>query len=104
MTALQARNRTRLRPMRHQSAGMGGDAASDAYPLSTNLMSANIAGPGTMCLFRYECALMVWAFVLILVWLIMGFAYSTDIFLVGIRKAETPQQFCAVIAWGRRRR
>jgi hypothetical protein len=46
---------------------------------------------------------MLWAFILILVWLIMGFAYSTDIFLVGIRKAQTPQQFCAVIAWGRRR-
>lgn len=103
MTALAARNRTRVRPMRQQGAEVGGDAASEAYPLSTNLMGANIAGPGTMCLFRYQCALLVWAFVLILVWLIMGLAVDTDIFLVGIRKAETPQEFCAVIAWGRKR-
>jgi len=84
------------------------DAASEnhfgqEYPLTTNLLSCNLAGPGAMCIFRFQLALLVWASMLIIVWCALGFAVSTDIFLVGIRKADTPQQFCAVIRWGRRR-
>jgi len=76
---------------------------SEPYPITTNMMTNNVAGPGTMALFRFEFAAIVWACVLFAVW--MGFAVfvSSDILILGNRAAASPQLLCAVVAWGHRR-
>ncbi|CAE8652896.1 unnamed protein product [Polarella glacialis] len=76
---------------------------SETYALSTNLMTTNVAGPGTMALFRFEFAILVWAITLLAVW--MGFVYfvSSDLLILGNRPAESPQILCAAIKWGRQR-
>jgi len=77
--------------------------ARSPYPLRTNLLSTNVAGAGTMCFFRFQFALLVWAITLLAVWL--GFAHfvSADLLILGTQPATTPQRLCAVVRWGRTR-
>lgn len=77
--------------------------SEEPYPLDTNLMTTNVAGPGTMALFRYQGAILVWAVVLMLLWLGLTLFVSTDLLKLGTRNAESPQLLCAVVAWGHRR-
>jgi len=67
------------------------------------MMTEDIAGPGTMALFRLEFALLIWAVTLLLVWLGFAVFVSRDLLILGNRKANTPQLLCAVVAWGRTR-
>ncbi|CAJ1329462.1 unnamed protein product [Effrenium voratum] len=77
--------------------------SSEAYPLTTNLLSTNVAGPGTMALFRYQFALLVWASTLLLVWFGFVVFVSSDLLILGNRAAESPQMLCAIIEWGHHR-
>lgn len=77
--------------------------STEPYPLSTNLLRENVAGPGTMALFRYQFALLVWASGLLLAWLGFVLFVSSDLLILGSREAESPQMLCAVIAWGHAR-
>eukprot|EP00930_Biecheleria_cincta_P092400 TRINITY_DN822_c0_g1_i3.p1 TRINITY_DN822_c0_g1~~TRINITY_DN822_c0_g1_i3.p1 ORF type:complete len:541 (+),score=90.34 TRINITY_DN822_c0_g1_i3:97-1719(+) len=90
---LQGRHRMKL-----SQPGCG-----EPYPLTTNLLTTNVAGPATMAFFRYEAAILVWAIVLLLVWLGFAFFVSMDLLTLGTRIASTPQLLCAVVAWGRKR-
>mmetsp|Transcript_83193 Transcript_83193/g.146958 ORF Transcript_83193/g.146958 Transcript_83193/m.146958 type:complete len:918 (+) Transcript_83193:78-2831(+) len=73
------------------------------YPLSTNMMTTNVAGPGTMAFFRYQGAVIAWASILLVTWLGIVFATSTDLLILGTLSAESPQLLCAVIKWGHHR-
>jgi hypothetical protein len=75
----------------------------EPYPLTTNLLTTNVAGPATMAFFRYEAAVLIWAVVLLAVWLGFAFFVSTDLLILGTRDASTPQLLCAVVEWGRKR-
>jgi len=55
-----------------------------AYPLATNLLTANVAGVGTMCLFRFQCALLVWAAILLGLWLFFAMLLSSDLLVLGM--------------------
>jgi len=77
--------------------------SDEPWPLTTNLLTTNVAGPGTMALFRYEAAVLVWAVVLLVVWLGFAVFVSTDLLTLGTRDASTPQLLCAVVSWGRKR-
>ncbi|CAE7338015.1 unnamed protein product, partial [Symbiodinium pilosum] len=90
---MECRDRMRLA----QSGSM------EPYPLTTNLLSVNVAGPGTMALFRYQFALLVWASTLLLVWLGFAAFVSSDLLILGTKSAESPQMLCAVVAWGHHR-
>jgi len=78
-------------------------ATGEAFPLSTNLLSTNIAGPGTTALFRYQFALLIWASTLLLVWLCFVIFVSSDLLILGNRAAESPQMLCAIVEWGHHR-
>eukprot|EP00913_Durusdinium_trenchii_P018421 g17305.t1 len=81
----ESRERTRLT-----------EVSGEAYPLTTNLLSTNVAGVGTMALFRYQFALLIWAITLLLVW--FGFVIFEK--LKGAVKAATGVQPVAVsVAW-----
>lgn len=77
--------------------------SDEPYPLTTNLLTTNLAGPATMAFFRYEAAVLIWAVVLLLVWLGFAFFVSTDLLILGTKDASTPQLLCAVVAWGHKR-
>lgn len=74
-----------------------------SYPIFTNLLRTNVAGVGTMCLFRFQFALIVWAVLLLTLWLFLAFFVSPDLLRLGNRDARSPQMLCALVTWGRRR-
>eukprot|EP00441_Pelagodinium_beii_P015297 CAMPEP_0197655374 /NCGR_PEP_ID=MMETSP1338-20131121/39413_1 /TAXON_ID=43686 ORGANISM="Pelagodinium beii, Strain RCC1491" /NCGR_SAMPLE_ID=MMETSP1338 /ASSEMBLY_ACC=CAM_ASM_000754 /LENGTH=918 /DNA_ID=CAMNT_0043231009 /DNA_START=31 /DNA_END=2787 /DNA_ORIENTATION=+ len=107
---VSVRNKTRVNPdgvehgLRCRDAmRLSAPGGSDPYPLNTNMMTANVAGPGVMAFFRYQGALITWASVLLAVWLGIVFATSTDLLVLGTLSAESPQLLCAVIRWGHNR-
>lgn len=73
------------------------------YPLSTNLLTTNVAGTGTMLFFRFQFALLVWAISLLALWFGFVFLVSKDLLILGNREAKSPQVLCAVVNWGRER-
>lgn len=73
------------------------------YPLSTNLLTTNVAGSGTMLFFRFQFALLVWAISLLALWFGFVFLVSKDLLILGNREAKSPQVLCAVVNWGRER-
>ncbi|CAE7476710.1 unnamed protein product, partial [Symbiodinium pilosum] len=75
----------------------------EPYPMSTNVLTTNIAGSGTMLFFRFQFALLVWALTLLAVWLGFCFLVSKDLLILGNREAKSPQVLCAVVKWGRER-
>jgi hypothetical protein len=79
------------------------EGSTEPWALSTNLMTTNVAGPGTMAFFRYQGAILVWAVVLVLFWFGLALFVSTDLLKLGTRNAESPQLLCAVVEWGHRR-
>jgi len=66
-------------------------------------MTTNVAGPGTMALFRYQTAIIVWASVLLAVWFGFALFVSSDLLILGTRAADSPQLLCAVVKWGHHR-
>lgn len=73
------------------------------YPFNTNLLSVHVAGPGGTALFRFQAAAILWAVLVIGVWLGFVFFVSSDLLLLGNRPAATPRQLCEVVGWGRKR-
>lgn len=73
------------------------------YPATTNLCTEDVAGVGTIVFFRFQAAILIWAIVGLVMQLCFGFFVSTDLFLLGLKPAATPQEFCDVIKWGRAR-
>lgn len=73
------------------------------YPFNTNLCTENVAGPGATVLFRYQYAIILWAFVLLAVWLGFVAVVGTDLLFLGVLPAKTPRQLCHAVHWGRHR-
>jgi len=69
------------------------------WPLSTNLMRVNVAGPGIMLLFRFQAFIIVWALIVGAVWLIFCL-FHNDLFVLGTRSFGTPRSNCILVAWG----
>eukprot|EP00930_Biecheleria_cincta_P043299 TRINITY_DN29750_c0_g1_i1.p1 TRINITY_DN29750_c0_g1~~TRINITY_DN29750_c0_g1_i1.p1 ORF type:complete len:987 (+),score=116.44 TRINITY_DN29750_c0_g1_i1:49-3009(+) len=77
--------------------------SDEPYPLSTNLLTTSVAGPGTMAFFRFQGAILLWAVVLLSVWFGFAFFVSTDILVLGTQNNQSPQLLCAIVKWGRQR-
>mmetsp|Transcript_33260 Transcript_33260/g.75787 ORF Transcript_33260/g.75787 Transcript_33260/m.75787 type:complete len:997 (-) Transcript_33260:57-3047(-) len=73
------------------------------YPMSTNFLTQNICGAGTLVFFRFQAAVIAWAIFMFLLQVVLGLAVDKDIFVLGLRTAEDEQEYCAVVQWGRRR-
>jgi len=79
------------------------EAVRTPYPLRTNLLSTNVAGLGTICFFRFQFAILVWAITLLAAWFGFAFFVSSDLLILGNRPATSPQMLCAIIRWGHTR-
>mmetsp|Transcript_58178 Transcript_58178/g.104120 ORF Transcript_58178/g.104120 Transcript_58178/m.104120 type:complete len:1085 (+) Transcript_58178:48-3302(+) len=101
--ALECRHRAKLRQPQDTEPGPDGIGPRLIYPFNTNMCSENVAGPGNMLFFRFQMAGLIWAVVLLGTWAAIGFFVSTDIFILGLKDASTPQLMCAVVKWGRHR-
>jgi hypothetical protein len=73
----------------------------ELWPLSTNLLTTPVAGNGVLHLFNFQFLLIVWAIIVVIAWVVMGYAVDTDFFRLGTRSpGETPRDNCIIIAWG----
>mmetsp|Transcript_93579 Transcript_93579/g.180454 ORF Transcript_93579/g.180454 Transcript_93579/m.180454 type:complete len:985 (+) Transcript_93579:62-3016(+) len=74
--------------------------ANAPYPITTNLLSTDLAGAGTICFFRFQFAILVWAVAMLAVWFALAIFVSVDLLTMGRHAAESPQLLCAVVNWG----
>lgn len=100
--ALECRHRAKLRQPQTTEPAEGGIGPRLIYPFDTNLCSENVAGPGNLLFFRFQMAGLIWAIVLLGTWVTIGFVVDTDIFLLGLKEASTPQLMCSAVSWGRK--
>jgi len=84
-----------------QGAGpMAEEYQRKLIPLSTNLMSTPVAGPGTVLHFRYQLWLIVWGVIAAGVWFAIVTLTDRDLLEIGLKRAETPLELCKVVDWG----
>jgi len=76
------------------------DGVRHPFPLMTNLMSRQVAGPGTILHFNFQAMLIGWAIFVACVW--MGFAAGIDeaLWILGTRRFGTPRMNCILVFWG----
>lgn len=111
--ALELRSRAKLRqPKAEENADMDTRQSSRAlWPYSTNLCrNGQVAGPGLTLAFNFQVAIVIWAVVMAVSWLCLGyyanalepvpFGEEPDLFRMGTRKWDSARQQCMVIAWG----
>jgi len=91
---LRFRSRTRL----HKPKEAG--ETRSLWPLTTNLLRERVAGPGLTLFFRFQVAVILWAFLVCVGWLFLSLFVSHDLLILGSRQAITPQQLCTITAWG----
>lgn len=82
------------------SPHLPGSGSRHLYPLGTDLFSRPVAGPGTALHFNFQAAMLLWSSVIVISWLIFGHVANPELFMLGLRPATTPLQFCRVIRWG----
>lgn len=77
------------------------EAARQLWPLNTNLCKEDtVAGPGLALFFNYHRHIILWGFLVGAGWLATALIVSSDLLVVGLRGAGTPQQLCSVIKYG----
>jgi len=91
--ALATRERTKFRTFDDQ-------AIPQLYPLTTNLLQENVAGPGMTLHFNFMAALIVWPAVVALAWMLFATFVDADLWVLGTRKFGTPRHNCILVAWG----
>jgi len=91
---LTFRSRTKLH-MDHDAQGK-----RRLWPLMTNLLTTQVAGPGLTLAFNFQLAMILWAAMLAICWLCLAWFVDEGFFVLGVREATTPRQFCIVVAWG----
>jgi len=91
---LEARESMKLR--------MPKDSSGDRplWPLTTNLMSQLVAGPGMTLHFNFQFALIVWAVFIALIWICLAQFVDNRLWLLGTRRFGTPRENCILVAWG----
>lgn len=99
---LECRARSRvLQPALTEENAEDGTGPRMLYPFSTNLCNVNVAGPGNVLFFRFQAAILVWAIVLTAVWAIGVHVVDSNLFMLGLMPAKTPQKMCYVVLEGR---
>jgi len=72
------------------------------HPLTTNMMRQPVAGAGTCLHFNFGVFTFSWAFMICYIYGCFACFVSTDLLILGMTPAKTPQELCAVIHWGRK--
>jgi len=72
------------------------------WPLTTNLLRVNVAGPAIMLLFNFQAFLIIWALLVGALWIIFCL-FHNDLFVLGTKPFGTPRNNCILVAWGHER-
>eukprot|EP00931_Biecheleriopsis_adriatica_P016003 TRINITY_DN11951_c0_g1_i4.p1 TRINITY_DN11951_c0_g1~~TRINITY_DN11951_c0_g1_i4.p1 ORF type:complete len:1101 (+),score=168.31 TRINITY_DN11951_c0_g1_i4:81-3383(+) len=67
------------------------------WPLNTNTLKVDVAGPGSVLFFRFQMFILVWALTLLLLWVAFARATVPDIMTAGKQYASTPRGVCKVL-------
>jgi len=90
--ALDMRSRQKLH------AAQDGD--DKLWPLSTNLLKTNVAGPGMILHFNFQLMVITWALLIACGWAILAITIDNDLFVLGTRGFGTAYDNCILVAWG----
>mmetsp|Transcript_133549 Transcript_133549/g.243419 ORF Transcript_133549/g.243419 Transcript_133549/m.243419 type:complete len:952 (+) Transcript_133549:126-2981(+) len=77
-----------------------GSISPDEYPLTTNLCTTDVAGPGLTLHFNFQRAIIVWALLMGTGWAMLGFTVDNTLFDLGMKPFGTPRDNCILVAWG----
>jgi len=72
----------------------------ELWPLSTNLCSTLVAGPGMILHFNFQAALIIWGALVSGIWYAMSVLIDSDLLILGTRRFGTPRENCILVAWG----
>mmetsp|Transcript_28064 Transcript_28064/g.60937 ORF Transcript_28064/g.60937 Transcript_28064/m.60937 type:complete len:1021 (+) Transcript_28064:210-3272(+) len=70
------------------------------FPLTTNLLKEQVAGPGMTLHFNFQVFLMIWAVFVAIVWVCFAAFIDEDLWRLGTRKFGTPRENCILVMWG----
>eukprot|EP00927_Polykrikos_kofoidii_P033090 TRINITY_DN2801_c0_g1_i1.p1 TRINITY_DN2801_c0_g1~~TRINITY_DN2801_c0_g1_i1.p1 ORF type:complete len:986 (+),score=102.74 TRINITY_DN2801_c0_g1_i1:73-3030(+) len=77
------------------------------HSLRSNLRSAPtdgrapIGGPGTMMFFNFQHSVLVWIFITLLAWVILGAMGNSELLILGTFEVHEPPEMCRAVQWGR---
>jgi len=89
-----------------RQTGGGPGARREQWPLSTNLMTSLVAGPGMTLHFNFQMVIIVWAFAVATVWVLIAYVEDPvfdrlpDLLRLGTRRFGMPRENCIMVAWG----
>jgi len=92
--ALAHREATKLRQPKDENG------KRELFPLTTNLLKTNVAGPGMMLHFNFQVAIIIWALFVAGVWMAFAAGIDEALWILGTRKFGTPRMNCILVAWG----
>mmetsp|Transcript_71106 Transcript_71106/g.186470 ORF Transcript_71106/g.186470 Transcript_71106/m.186470 type:complete len:953 (-) Transcript_71106:195-3053(-) len=92
--AMEFRERQKLRQPPNEQG------RRELWPLSTNLCSTMVAGPGMILHFNFQAGLIIWACFVGSCWLGMVFGVDRALLVLGTRRFGTPRENCILVAWG----
>eukprot|EP00437_Effrenium_voratum_P043935 CAMPEP_0181464960 /NCGR_PEP_ID=MMETSP1110-20121109/35704_1 /TAXON_ID=174948 /ORGANISM="Symbiodinium sp., Strain CCMP421" /LENGTH=948 /DNA_ID=CAMNT_0023589715 /DNA_START=43 /DNA_END=2885 /DNA_ORIENTATION=- len=93
--ALDHRSKQKFRTPNYDGTGR------HLYPLSTNLCSTIVGGPGLALHFRFQAALICWAAAICIGWVVLAFLVDNDLLVLGTKQFGTAFRNCVLVAWGR---
>lgn len=73
------------------------------WPLTTNLFSTAVAGPGLVAFINFQGAVILWALGVALSWMVVASIYDGDLLVVGTQVAESPRHYCFLLSWGQKK-
>jgi len=92
--SLEVREQQKLR-MKKDETG-----SRPLFPLSTNLLRTQVAGPGMMLHFNFQVAVIIWAVFVAFVWICLATFIDDALWVLGTRRFGTARENCILVAWG----
>mmetsp|Transcript_68021 Transcript_68021/g.172132 ORF Transcript_68021/g.172132 Transcript_68021/m.172132 type:complete len:974 (-) Transcript_68021:135-3056(-) len=92
--ALEAREKQKFR-MKKDATGV-----RPLFPMFTNLLRTQVAGPGMQLHFNFQFALIFWAAFVALVWICFAQFIDPALWVLGTRRFGTARENCILVAWG----
>lgn len=75
------------------------EARRNVYPFFTNLMTTTVGGPGFLLHMRFQGFIIVWSLVVLICWIIFVEMVSRELYVIGLKPQETPQDACMNLHW-----
>jgi len=98
---LAQRSRSKIRmPRTHAAEDSDGATGRTLWPLTTNLLRQQVAGPGILLQFNFQFSLILWACGVAWAWNTMATSTHEELLALGTHEATTPRQNCIVVAYG----